>query len=242
VSLTKRFSEANIVLGAPLIADRLGIVVGMTSEARIARVTGCALAVGGGTPRGARRMAQRLVDDGVSVLISFGLAGGLDPALPAGALLVPRSVLSQDTAFTCDERISAALEGERIDSLLAGHEVVATAVDKARLWRESGAGAVDLESGAVAEVAAANGLPFAVMRAVCDPATRDLPRAAVEALDEQGRVKPLTMAGILARHPVQIMGLVALGLDAARARKSLIRGAESLRRFAACDTNLGRRA
>jgi adenosylhomocysteine nucleosidase len=225
-----------------LIANRLGIVVGMTSEARIARVTGCALAVGGGSPLGARRMAQRLVEDGASALISFGMAGGLDPALAAGVLLVPRAVLSQDTAFPCDEAICAALEGERIDYVLAGHEVVVTAVDKARLWRESGAGAVDLESGAVAEVAAASGLPFAVMRAICDPATRDLPRAAVEALDEQGRVAPLKMAAILARHPSEFIGLVALGLDAARARKALVRGAESLRRFAACDADLGRLA
>lgn len=225
-----------------MIANRLGIVVGMTSEARIARGTGCALAVGGGSPLGARRMAQRLVEDGANALISFGLAGGLDPALTAGALLLPRAVLSQDTAFPCDEAICAALEGERIDYVLAGHEVVATAVDKAQLWRESGAGAVDLESGAVAEVAAASGLPFAVMRAVCDPATRDLPRAAVEALDEQGRVAPLKMAAILARHPSEFIGLVALGLDAVRARKSLIRGAESLRRLAACDADFGRLA
>jgi adenosylhomocysteine nucleosidase len=225
-----------------LIANRLGIVVGMTSEARIARATGGALAVGGGSPLGARRMAQRLVEDGASALISFGLAGGLDPALAAGTLLVPRAVLSQDTAFPCDEALCAALTGERIDYMLAGHEVVATAADKARLWRESGAGAVDLESGAVAEVAAASGLPFAVMRAVCDPATRDLPRAAVEALDAQGRIAPLKMAAIIARHPSQIIGLVALGLDAARARKALVRGAESLRRLAACDANLGRLA
>jgi adenosylhomocysteine nucleosidase len=225
-----------------LIANRLGIVVGMTSEARILRATGCALAVGGGLPLGARRMAQRLVDDGANALISFGLAGGLDPARAAGARLVPRAVLSQDTAFPCDEGLCAALAGERIEYLLAGHEVVATAEDKARLWRETGAGAVDLESGAVAEVAKASGLPFAVMRAVCDPATRDLPRAAVEALDEQGHIAPLRMAGIVARHPREIIGLVALGRDAARARRALVRGAESLGRLAARDANLGRLA
>jgi adenosylhomocysteine nucleosidase len=218
---------------------RLGIVVGMTAEARLLGGTGCAVAVGGGLPIGARRMAQKLVEDGATALISFGLAGGLDPALAAGMLLVPRAVLSQGRLLNCDERLRAALPGESISCLLAADAVVASAPDKLRLWRATGAGAVDLESGAVAEVAAAAGIPFAVLRAVCDPAARTLPSAAVDALDERGRIAPMKMAGILARHPMQILGLVALGRDAARARRALVGGAESLGRLAAGHANLG---
>jgi adenosylhomocysteine nucleosidase len=221
-------------------ASRLGILVGMTSEARLLTSTGCAVAVGGGSPAGACRMARNLVEDGATALLSFGLAGGLDPALPAGALIAPRGVLSRGRLYQCDPGFVCALEGERIPVLLAGEAVVETADDKLRLGRETGAGAVDLESGAVAEVATAAGIPFAVLRAICDPVTRDLPRAAVEALDEQGRLAPMKMAGILARHPMQILGLIALGLDAARARQSLVRGAEGLRRLAAGHADLGR--
>lgn len=221
-------------------ANKIGILVGMTSEARIAQQTGCAVAVGGGMPIGARRMAQRLVDDGATALISFGLAGGLDPLLAAGVLLVPRAVLSQGRPFECNETLRALLEGQAVDRLLAGEAVIARAADKARLWQETGASAIDIESGVVAEVAADRGIPFAVLRAVCDPATRDLPSAAVEALDEQGRVAPMKMASILARHPGQIISLIALGLDAARARKALIRGAKSLRGFASRDADLRR--
>lgn len=220
-------------------ASRLGIIVGLTAEARLLARAGCAVAIGGGLPVGARRMAQRLVDDGAMALISFGLAGGLDPALAAGALLVPRAVLSQGRLFNCDDALRASLSGQDISLLLAADAVVVSAADKRRLWQESGAGAVDLESGAVAEVATAAGIPFAVMRAVCDPAARDLPTAAVEALDEHGRIAPLKMAGILARHPMQIPALIALGRDAARARRALVGGAESLGRLAARDPDLG---
>jgi adenosylhomocysteine nucleosidase len=220
-------------------ASRLGIVVGIKAEARLVAGTGCAVAIGGGTPVGARRMAQRLVDDGATALISFGLAGGLDPALAAGTLINPHAVLSQGRFFTCDDGLRAALGGESIASLMAAEAVVVTAADKRRLWQESGAGAVDLESGVVAEIAAAAGIPFAVMRAICDPAERDVPRAAVEAVDAAGRIAPLKMAGILARHPIQILALIALGRDAARARRALVGGAESLRRLAARDADLG---
>lgn len=219
----------------------LGIIVGMVAEARIAQRSGCAVAIGGGMPQGARKMAERLAADGATALISFGLAGGLDPALAAGALLVPDRVMHKGREYNCDLTLCQQLRGvgQAVDMLLAGDDIVANAAHKARLWRETGAAAVDLESGAVAEVAAARGLPFAVLRAICDTADRTLPSAAIEALDEVGRVAPMKMAGILARHPQQIFGLIALGRDAARGRKALIRGAESLRGFAAGDPNLG---
>jgi adenosylhomocysteine nucleosidase len=216
----------------------LGIVVGMAAEARLVGGTGCAIAIGGGTPVGARRMARKLVDDGVTALISFGLAGGLDPALPAGTLLVPRAVLTDGRLLDCDEALRAPLEGESTSCLLAAEAIVGSAAEKLRLWRMTGAAAVDLESGAVAEVAVSAGIPFAVLRAVCDPAARDLPTAAVVALDQHGRIVPLKMAASLARNPCQIPGLIALGRDAARARRALVRGAESLGRLAAGHAHL----
>lgn len=220
---------------------KVGIIVGLMAEARIAQRSGCAVAVGGGLPMGARRMAEGLVQDGATALISFGLAGGLDPSLQAGALVVPRAVLVQNRSFPCDGALRALLEegATPVESLLAGDAVVARATEKARLWRQHATAVVDLESGVVAQVAQAHGLPFAVLRAICDPAQRDLPRTAIEALDESGRVRPMKMAGMLARHPLDILGLIALGRDAARARRSLVRGAESLGRLAASDADLG---
>jgi adenosylhomocysteine nucleosidase len=230
----------DFIMSNGVTASRLGIVVGMTAEARLLAGTGCAIAVGGGTTLGARRMARKLVEDGVIALISFGLAGGLDPALMAGTLLSPRAVLSQGRLIECHEALRATLGGESTACLLAGDGIVSSAAEKQRLWRTTGAGAVDLESGAVAEVALEAGIPFAVLRAVCDTAARDLPSSAVEALDEGGRIAPMRMAGILARHPMEILTLIALGRDAARARRALVGGAESLRRLAAGDADLGR--
>ena len=69
----------------------VGIVVGLAAEARIARRLGWKVAIGGGAAAGAEAAARRLIDEGSDALVSFGLAGALDPALRPGALIVPVS-------------------------------------------------------------------------------------------------------------------------------------------------------
>jgi adenosylhomocysteine nucleosidase len=162
-----------------------------------------------------------LADEGASALISFGLAGGLDPGLAAGFLLVPRLVTARRAFFTCDSSLLALLGGATADTLLAGESVAATRASKAALWRDNGASGIDLESGAVAEVAAARGLPFAAVRAICDPAWRDLPPAALLALDQSGAIGLMRVLRSLLGNPGQLPALLALAADAGRARSAL---------------------
>ncbi len=200
----------------------LGIVVGLEAEGRIARGLAGPVAAGGGTPAGAAAAAERLVAGGATALLSFGLAGGLDPALAPGTLVVPGAVLHRGRPWPCDPALTSGVPAAAIATLIAPDAIVATAAAKAALFHATGAAAVDLESGAVAEAAARHGVPFAVLRAICDPAGRDLPPAALTALDAAGRIAPARLAASLLRHPSQIAGLIALGRDAARARRSLL--------------------
>jgi adenosylhomocysteine nucleosidase len=199
----------------------IGIVVGLAAEARIARLLGGVVAAGGGTAAGAEVAAEALATGGVTALVSLGFAGGLDPNLGPGDVLVPRAVRAAGQDWATDPSLSAALGGVTVDLLLGENAAVAGAAAKSRLWRTTGAAAVDLESGAVARVAHRHGLPFAVLRAVCDPATRSLPPAALSALNAAGRVRPLRLLAALLRHPGQLPAIVALASDAAHARRAL---------------------
>jgi adenosylhomocysteine nucleosidase len=208
----------------------LGIVVGLAGEARIARRLG-AVEVGGGTPVGAAAAAERAVAGGATALLSFGLAGGLDPNLRPGDRVVPVAVLQGGARFYTDADLCRALGGANVSLVLGGDRIVAGARDKRALSESSGASAVDLESGAVALVAARHGMPFAVLRAICDPASRSLPLAAVVAVvavDQRGAVGALRVLGAVAARPWQIPGLLLLAVDAARARHTLVRAAAAL--------------
>jgi len=207
----------------------LAIVVGLHAEARLARRLGVSVFVGGGTAAGADAAAARAVAAGATALLSFGLAGGLDPALRPGDLVVPSAVVSRGVVFNADAALAARIGGTASDRLLGADAIAADAAARRCLWQRTGAAAVDLESGAVARVAAAHGLPFAVLRAICDPAERDLPPAALVALDARGAIGLARIAGSLASRPGQIPALLRLAADAAAARRTLARHIATLR-------------
>jgi adenosylhomocysteine nucleosidase len=195
----------------------------LAAEGRIAARFGGVVAIGGGTPSGAAEAASRLVRDGATALVSFGLAGGLDPALRPGMVVVPDTVVSGDRWYAADAALAARFGGLTGHRLLAGDAVAADAEAKRRLFAATGAQAIDLESGSVARIADSRGLPFAVVRAICDPAERDLPPAALIALDQAGAIGLLAVLRSVARRPGQIPDLLALARDAVRARRALDR-------------------
>jgi len=205
-----------------------GFVVGLPAEARFLR--GCGpIAIGGGTPEGAERAAESLVADGARALISFGLAGGLDPTLRPGTLVIPRAVWAAGNLYPTSPTLTAHIAPPNATVLAATPAIIATAAAKAALHATSHAAAVDLESGAAARVATRHSIPFAVLRAICDPATRTLPHTALIALDAHGAIGLTRILASLLRYPQDLPTLLHLALDAAAARSTLRRTANLLR-------------
>src|SRR5260370_38269198 len=69
--------------------------------------------------------------------------------------------------------------------------------EKSSMYRATGALAVDMESHIAGAIATARGLPFAVCRAIVDPAWRRLPRAATAGLRGDGTTTILPVFGEL---------------------------------------------
>ena len=200
----------------------LGVVVGLTAEARLATGLGGVVETGGGDAAGAEAAAARLIAKGVDALLSFGLAGGLDPDLPAGSIILPLAIIDGAGQNWSTDPVLGRMFGEPSGTLLAVGDVLVTIAAKQMAWQQSRALAADLESGSVARVAAKHNLPFAVLRAICDPAGRTLPPAALKALDQNGRIRFAALLHSVARHPGQIPALIALGREASRARSALL--------------------
>ncbi len=203
----------------------VALVTGLQAEARLAHHLGMAEA-GGGTQAGAEVAAERLVARGATALVSFGFAGGLDPALLPGAIVIPAEVVESgpsapSRAWRTDPALAARFGHLMPLRALSAATILATLDAKRDARAATGAAIVDLESGAVARVAARHGLPFAVVRAVCDPAGFALPPLALTALDATGRICARRILASLLRHPGQIPALLALARHAASARAAL---------------------
>ncbi len=203
-------------------------IVGMRAEARIARRLGM---VGIGAVGIGADSAETLAADGAPALISFGIAGGLDPALPPGALVVPGAVVTLDgERFAAAPALIAALGGATAKTLLGSPAIVGESTEKARIFATTGAAAVDMESGAVARAAARHGIPFAVLRVIGDPAGRDLPPAAKAAFVPGGGIAVFALIASLAAAPAQIPALFALARETRRALQGLQDAARRLAR------------
>jgi adenosylhomocysteine nucleosidase len=195
---------------------------------------GSLLAVSGIGRAAAEVAANALVDAGVSALMTFGMAGGLDPALAAGTVFLPAELISAAGArfATCRswrQRIGASISPPRAwreGRLLVSDHAIETLAEKAAAFRETGAAAVDMESLAVAAVAAGRKLPFVAVRVIVDTAADMLPGAVVAA-SRAGRVRIGRLIAGLALAPGEIGALVRLAARYRTAKRSLRAVAEA---------------
>ena len=210
------------------------IVTGLVQEARIAAGPGMAVICSSSDPQQLRALLTVFDPTTIRGVVSFGVAGGLDPSLKSGDVVVATEVMSGDTRWLAglsltEEQIASIALGRRrvVRGGLAGvEEVVMAQACKAALRSVTGAAAVDMESHIAAAYAAEHDLPFAALRVISDPATRALPALARAAIKPNGDIDLRTVLRGIARNPRALRALVSTGIDFNRALKSL-RGCRS---------------
>jgi adenosylhomocysteine nucleosidase len=205
------------------------IVTGLAQEARIAAGPGMTVICSSSDPQQLRELLTVFDPKTIRGVISFGVAGGLDPSLKSGDVVVATEVLAGDTRWLAglalnETMIARAALGRRrvVRGGLAGVEkMIAASALKAALHLQTGAAAVDMESHIAAAYAAEAGLPFAALRVISDPADRALPALALSAIKPNGDIDLRKILRGLARNPRTLRALVSTGIDFNRALKSL---------------------
>lgn len=147
-------------------------------------------------------------------VLTCGLAGGLNPELRTGDL-----VADADAGFPW----AGALPGLGFLPVTfhCAERVAATVLDKAELRRQSGADAVEMESGIIREVCRQRGIPGATLRVISDAAHEALPLDFGELVDADQQLQPMKLAGALLRRPGKIPALLRLGRTVNRSAGSL---------------------
>ena len=205
------------------------IVTGLIQEARIAAGPGMTVICSSSDPQQLRALLTVFDPTTIRGVISFGVAGGLDPSLRSGDVVVATEVMAGDGRWLAglslnDELVSGIALGRRrvVRGGLAGvEEVVVARARKAALRSDTGAAAVDMESHIAAAYATGAGLPFAAVRVISDPADRSLPALAKNAIKPNGDIDLRSILRGVVRNPRTLSALVSMGLDFNRALRSL---------------------
>lgn len=148
----------------------------------------------------AAALTQALLDRGAAAVLFTGVAGGVDPTLRVGDLVVAADALQHDVDVTAlgyalgqvpgheavrwvadadlRDRVAVAAravaraEGVRVvvGTVASGDRFVADPADVAHLRSAFGAACAEMEGAAVAQVCAAWGVPWSIVRSVSDTA------------------------------------------------------------------------
>jgi adenosylhomocysteine nucleosidase len=133
-----------------------------------------------------------------SLLILAGLAGALSPDLKVGDVVI-------DGDFP-------PLAGVRAGKLATADHIVATPAEKAALFKQTGALAVDMETDLCRHFAQTLHVPFLAVRGISDAAHQGLDPALLSLLDDDGRVRMGRLLQHLAGDPRRLASLIQLGL------------------------------
>jgi adenosylhomocysteine nucleosidase len=140
-----------------------------------------------------RKNAEKSARDFLSVnspklVLTCGFAGGLNPELKLGEVVFETSFPSssrresaqteignqlEPTHVGCYEQLVAA--GAKPAKFFCADRIATTVDEKRKLREETGADAVELESGAIHAVCRERGIPWATVRVILDTANEDLP-------------------------------------------------------------------
>ncbi len=190
----------------------------------------------------AKQAAHKLIGENVDCLVSFGTAGALAPALRPGDLLLPQTIVVANAAASqaqpgpdqadshvvnsglpapAIQRLSRQNIPIHTGPLACADEPVTSSAGKRRLFGQTGAIAVDMESAGVLEAAQESGLQGYAARVIVDPADLALPEIVLREVDDFGQINNLALALRLITSPAQIPHLLRLAKASHQAGKTM---------------------
>ncbi len=220
--------------------SRIGVITGLAAEAAFfsgsVKPESFRVRVTGARAERAEALANDLLSEGCRALASFGVAGGLTADLGTGDLLLPDTVITTEgIRWPVNPEWRASLAASlpaglecRGGAVAGSNKLISTIEEKQDFQTATGAAAVDMESQAVARIAARNAVPFIVVRAVADPADAALPPWLADCVSSEGKPRIGRALAALGRHPRSVPILFGAARQNRRALATLGRVAPLL--------------
>jgi nucleoside phosphorylase len=158
------------------------------------------LVTGMGAANAKRALERELSTGTPRLVITSGFAGGLNPNLAAGTVVVAPD---SDPMLFARALAAGAVAGR----FHCADRVAVTVAEKTALLARTGCDAVEMESGVIRAVCGERGLAAATLRVISDAAGEDLPLDFNKLLTADLRMNYVKLAGVLVRQPGKIAEL-----------------------------------
>lgn len=153
----------------------------------------------------AERTAKAMLDKRKwAFVLTCGFAGGLNPALRSETV-----IFEAPSDFRLHRPLLEA--GAVAARFHCAERVAVTAAEKAVLREQTGADAVEMESGIIRRLCHERGLPSATVRVISDSAREDLPLDFNLLVRSDGMINTGKLLGAIFRRPHKIPAVIALG-------------------------------
>lgn len=120
-----------------------------------------------------KAIREYLKDHAPALLLTCGFAGGLDPRLNIGDVIFETANGKGGKDDAVQAKLTAA--GAKPAKFFCADRIASTVAEKKKLREETGAEAVEMESGAIQAVCRERGISCATVRGISDTAGEDLP-------------------------------------------------------------------
>ncbi len=177
--------------------------------------------------------ASKATQDAIAIhnpdwIVSAGFAGGLDPSLRRGHILMANEIINSDAS----EKLSVGLKiepsavasspGLHVGSLASVDQLLATPEEKKALGKQTGALACDMESLAVAQTCREGQTRLLSVRIITDGVNDQLPPEVEKLLSQDSLAARLgAAAGAIFNRPSSVKDMWALKEEALRATDRL---------------------
>jgi adenosylhomocysteine nucleosidase len=144
------------------------------------------LLTGIGRKNAGKSVREFLADNSPKLVLTCGFAGGLNPGLKLGEVVFEltdrrgefhepqtEKKIRDSQSSSLREKLLAA--GAKPAKFFCADRIATTVGEKKKLREETGADAVELESGAIHAICRERGIPCATVRVISDTANEDLP-------------------------------------------------------------------
>jgi adenosylhomocysteine nucleosidase len=155
-----------------------------------------------------------------SLVISSGFAGAVSEQLRVGDLVLAQNFSDPGLLATAEGILRD--RGPRLVKLFTSPSILDSIAERNEIARRAGAAAVDMETGAIAGVCNAHGVPLLSLRAISDTPNQPFPAPPSILFDiERQRTSFVRLLFYLLRHPASIGRLLHFARRVARVRVAL---------------------